>query len=44
MEIKVTNTDWRTAKVAIKDKTIIQRYLPKRIPTSLCMYRKAAKI
>lgn len=32
---------WRP--VQIKDKTIIQRYLPKRIPTTLAAHRQAYK-
>lgn len=44
MKITVTNTDWKERPIAIKDRTVIQRYLPKRIATSLCMYRKMSKI
>jgi len=29
--------------IQIKDRTVIQRYLPTRISTSLAMYRKALK-
>jgi hypothetical protein len=42
--MQVQNLDWRTKSIAIKDRTVIQRYLPKKIATSLCMYRKMSKI
>lgn len=44
MKLKITNADWQTKKVKINDKTVIQRYLPARIPTFLNMERKIMKI
>jgi hypothetical protein len=40
----ITSTDWIVRPLKITDRTIIQRYLPKRIPTTLAMHRRAAKI
>lgn len=39
MKIQVTNNDWKVKPIKIKDKTIISRYLPLRIPTALAMER-----
>lgn len=43
MKIQVTNNDWKIKPIKIKDKTIISRYLPLRIPTALAMERKLNK-
>lgn len=43
MKIQVTNNDWKIKTIKIKDKTIISRYLPLRIPTFSVMVRQLNK-
>jgi len=44
MTIKVTNTDWRTKPITIKNKTVRTLSNGTVIPTALAMERKASKI
>lgn len=44
MKIKVTNNDWITKKIIIKNKTVRTLANGIIIPTALAMYRQAAKI
>lgn len=42
--IRVINNDWQVKVIKINDRTVIARYLPRRIPTTLAMHRRASKI
>ena len=44
MKISVTNNDWHTKKIPVKDKTKTVLKNGREVFTSLSMYRKAAKI
>jgi hypothetical protein len=44
LKIKFHTKDRTVQTIKIKDRTVIQRYLPLRIPTSLAMYQQAKNI
>lgn len=44
MQIKIKQWKDKGNTIAIKDRTVIQRYLPLRIPTTLAMFNEIAKI
>lgn len=44
LKIKEQNSNKIFHPIQIKDRTVIQRYLPLRIPTSLAMYQQAKNI
>ena len=44
MKITITNQDWQTKTIPVKDKTHKVLKNGKVIPTQLCMFRRVAKV